>query len=203
MCFELNAQLHKSCYITCRAVFWPCPNSCVLLLSSAPSYTVCGLKHWFIWCHSNESTRLRSTLGMSSHYLEEPILDWILLENYVRMVSLNQALLNVKETALETGYHTCPFNFNKYLLSIICVLIILQPLLHLKDRPFLCRNHKDQDVYFRGISWSHRLLYIIVDCWEWVKDFFPYFPYSGKNNFGDNKGVVEAHFTTEPGVVCF
>lgn len=50
MCFELNAQLHNSCYITCRLVLWSCPDSCVLLLSSTLSIAVCAFKHWFIWC---------------------------------------------------------------------------------------------------------------------------------------------------------
>lgn len=85
MCFELNAQLHHSCYITCGLVLQPCPDSCVLLLSSALSIAVlCGFKHWFIWCPGSESLKLHNTLGMSSHYFYMFTLGHILLNNYIR-----------------------------------------------------------------------------------------------------------------------
>lgn len=120
MCFELNAQLHNSCYITCGLVLRPCPDSCVLLLSSALSLTVvCGFKHWFIWCPGSESSKLYNTLGMSSHYSYAHPWSYFIEELHKnRSFYTRHYWRQVKGAALGTGYNTCPFNFNKYLPSI-------------------------------------------------------------------------------------
>lgn len=65
MCFELNAQLHNSCYVTCRAELWPCPDSWVLLLSPSSSFAVVrGSQHWSISCPDSESTKSLLTLSV-------------------------------------------------------------------------------------------------------------------------------------------
>jgi hypothetical protein len=140
---------------------------------------------------------------MSSHSLDEPIFDWILLDYYIRIVSLNQALLSIKETALQTGKDICSFHFNQCLLNILYTAIIIQPLHHLKGRSFLSRNKRAQDVYFR----SPKLILqnsVLLRMTAWIRDFFfTSFPMMGKITSVRTSGLWRHTSRLNPGLCIF
>lgn len=121
MCFELNAQLHNSCYITCGlALCSSQAQTAVFCCFLLPCVTVvCGFKHWFIWCPGSESSKLYNTLGMSSHYSYAHPWSYFIEElRKNRSFYTRHHWTQVKGAALGTGYNTCPLNVNKYLPSI-------------------------------------------------------------------------------------
>lgn len=97
--FSLKNVFWVKCTITqqllhnLRVALWPCPNSCVLLLSSPRVTVVCGFKYWFIWCPMKAQGFITYLACHLTSYMI--ILNCILLDNYVRTVPLYQAFLNV------------------------------------------------------------------------------------------------------------